>query len=382
MRSRSALLLGLLALSITTGCDKSEKPAPDQGAKPKGAPPPPEASAKPGACKDGGGQIGDGAAAALFPRASGGYCINPEGQVGLFGDKAPKPIDGICAIFDGGCEAYLKRQAKRVVNVDYVDGGGGQGTVTATLSQFATPEHAFSMFALRVTNDEDPTRADMPKKVDAGSAAAMGTGTLYAWKGAHLLELSYVNTEESGNEPALKASAEKVLPQLGKAIAEKLPAGAQPPGLAELPTGNLIPLGQTYVLANALGAEGTGPAAIGHYKQGDKRYRVLAIAKADADQAKDVLKSFSKKKGATEEKGVGEGAYRLMVQDGDGPKAEWVVARKGAVLLGIGDETFALKAGESAAEHDKVCLSRDDKIKELKAALDRKKLSFSSAAPL
>lgn len=362
--------LGALA-ALAGGCGGDKKEAAGDRPAPRGAPPPPsaEAGARPGACKGGGGEVKDPVSAAFFPKSSGGYCVNPEGETKAFGDKAPKPIEGICGLFDGGCELYRQHQVKRTASVDYVDGAGSPATVTATLSQFASSEYAYAMFTRRVTSDEDPARADMPKAVDVGVQGALGTGSLYAQKGPYLLELSYVNTDE--DEKRMRASGEKVLPPLAKDIVAKLPGGPDvPAAVAKLPAEGRLPLGVAYAGKDLLGVEGTGPGALGYYREGDKRYRVLVINKADADQAKDVFKSFSKKRGAAEEKGLGEAALRLMLQEGeDAPKAEWLVARQGPLVVGVGDEPFAVKPGASAAEFEKAGLPRDDKRKRLQALL-------------
>jgi hypothetical protein len=358
---------------LLAGCDKGDKATAEPGGQ-RGTPPPPpaESAAKAGACNGGGGEIKDAIAAPLLPRAAGGFCLNPDGAAQIFGEKAAKPINGICELFDGGCEQYLKLSLKRLVRVDYVDGAGGGATVTADVQQYASPEHALALFTARVTSGDDPARADMAKPVAWGPLAAMGTGTVYMWRGAYVVELSYVSPAESGDQNKLKASSDKILPVLGKAILEKLPGTSTlPPALRRLPVAEQIPLGMTYAIDGALGADGTGQHATKFYSEGGKRWRMLGIVKDDADQAKDVLKTFLKKKGATEEKGLGDGAVRLMVQDGEGsPKSEWIVARKGAVLMGMGDEPYALKPGASAAEHDKVCLPKDEKLKKLRAALD------------
>lgn len=372
MRSHALLAACLVAVA---GCDKGRSSADGPGQR--GAPPPPAptASAKAGACAAGGGEVKDGVFAPFFPRALAGYCVNPDGETQAFGAKAPKPIDGICSLFDGGCELYRAHQVSRTVRVDYVDGGTSGATVTVDLSQFATSDHAYAMFTKRVTSDEDPTRPDMPKKADLGVPAAMGTGSLYAWKGAYLVELSYVSTGESGDEKKLRASAERVLPGIAKGIVDKLAGASTPPAAAaKLPQQGLIPLGVVMVLDKALGEAGTGPAAFGFYRDGDKRYRVMVISKDDGEQAKDAYKTLAKKKGTTEEKAVGEAASRLMVQESeDAPKAEWIVARAGKVVVGVGDEAFALTAGASAAEHDKTSLSKDEKVKRARALLDAAK---------
>jgi hypothetical protein len=373
-----ALVTALVGLAALAGCDRNSSNNNAAGSAPRGTPPPPAAAAsaaKADSCKGGGGEVKDPATAAFFPKMAGAFCVNPQGETEAFGEKAPKPMEDICKKFDGGCEVYRTHQIKRAVSFDYVDGAGSQATVTVFLSQYATAEQAYTMFSLRVVSDEDPARADMPKKVEVGAPAAMGTGSLYAWKGTYLLELSYVNTEESGDEKKLKASADKALPAIARGIIEKLPGSAAlPASVARLPTENQLPLGVSYVTASALGVEGTGGGALGYYREGDRRYRVLVLTKDDPEQAKDVLKGFARRKGAQEEKGVGEAGVRLMIQDGaDAPKAEWEIARKGKVVLGVGDDTFAFKPGETAAEHEKVALSRDDKLKKLKALLDAAK---------
>lgn len=380
--ARTLAPIALLAsLSSLAGCGdppKRDTPPPGvavtvSGASSSRGAPPPGASAKVEVCKGGGGEIKDAESSAFFPRTVGGYCVNPDGTFKAFGEKTSKPINAICEFFDGGCEMYLSRGIKRTVRFDYVDGAGSPATVETTLSQFASAEHAFAMFSARAVGDEDPARADMWKPVEVGSIAGLGTGSLVAWIGPYLLELSYVNTDESGDVKKLKASGDRVLPLVAKdiigKIAQKVTSGATPPAaVAKLPKENMIPLGITFALDKLLNVDGTKSGAMGHYKDGDKRYRYLVIARDDQDQAKDVIRTFAKTKGAQEEKAAGDGGIRLMVQEGEGaPKAEWLLARAGNLVVGVGDESLALTAGQSAAEHDKVSLSKDDKIKKLKA---------------
>ncbi|MCS6898368.1 MAG: DUF6599 family protein [Myxococcales bacterium] len=361
----------LLTCGLTLlACSKQDPPRPDPGAR--GTPPPPlDKTTQPGACQGGGGEVKDPVSAPFFPRKLGVFCVNPEGETQAYGEKAPAPIDGICKMFDGGCELYRTHQVKRTVSLDYVDGEGKGSTVNAILSQFATSDHAYAMFTHRVLGGEDPLRPDMPKKTEVGAPGAMGTGSLYAVKGPYLLELSYVNSEESGDEKKLKASAERHLPVVARGILEKLPGTVTPPAaVAQLPSENLLPLGVAYTLGKTLGVEGTDHSAQGFYRDGERRYRALVLLKDDPEQAKDVLKSFGKLKGAQEEKNLGEAAVRVMLQEqNDDPKAEWIVARKGRLVVGVGDDNFALKGGDAA----KVSLSKDEKIKRLKTILEASK---------
>ena len=367
---RPSMVFAALGFALLAACSKNDPPQKDQS--PRGAPPPPaESAGKPGACQAGGGEVKDPVSAPFFPKKTGAFCVNPEGETQAYGEKAPGPIEGICKMFDGGCELYRTHQVKRTVSLDYVDGGGSGATVNAILSQFATSDHAYAMFTHRVTSGEDPTRPDMPKKAELGAPGAMGTGSLYAAKGPYLLELSYVNSEESGDEKKLKASAEKHLPGIARGILEKLPgSAAPPPAVALLPAEHLVPMGVSFTMAKALGVDGTGNGAHGFYKDGDRRYRVLALLKDDPEQAKDVLKSFGKIKGAQEEKNLGEAAFKVMLQEqSDDPKGEWIVARKGKLVVGVGDDHFALRGGDAS----RVSLPKDEKIKRLKSILDASK---------
>ncbi len=128
-------------------------------------------------------------------------------------------------------------------------------------------------------------------------------------------------------------------------------------------------MGILYAPKDVLGVDGAGAGATGFYKEGAKRYRVLSIARDDVDQAKDVLKTFGKVRGAAEEKGMGDGGYRVVLQDKDGSKIEWVVARSAKAIFGVGDEEFVVQPGLPPAEHDKICLTRDEKNARLKALL-------------
>jgi hypothetical protein len=368
MRFSSHLIgIGLLSLwtLLGTGC----KDNPSHGTPPpKGTPPPAESAPKAGACDQGGGKISDTISAGFFPTKAGDYCVSPASETKTFGDKAKKPMDGICTLFDGGCKEYQNHNVKRTVVVDYVDGKGSPGTVTVILSQFENANYAFTMFARRVTSNEDPVRDDMPKPLEIGGLAALGTGKLYAWKGPYLIELDYVNTDESGDAKKLRASGEKILPALAKSMVAKLPGSANPPeNLSVLPKDSQIPLGFGFWLKDSLNVKGTGDAALAYYKKGDKRYRMLAMVRKDNDQAKDILKTFGDVKGAKKLKNIADGAVRLMLleekDNKDGPKAEWVLARQGRHIIGVGDDVFAFKEGSSVSEQEKVSLSKDDKIK-------------------
>jgi hypothetical protein len=359
-RRALALLAAVTLLLLASACTKSEEA--------RREPPPPPATGRPAACAAGGGRIADATSAPFFPRAAGGFCLDPNGGDKTFGDGAPLPIDHICDLFDGECEVYKGYGVRRVVEARYVDGGGTPATVDVHLSRFGTTEGAYAMFTRRVVGDGDPADESTPRPIDGGGAAALGLGNAYLWRGLYLVELTYSN--ETAAEAAIKAAGERLLPPLVKEMGAQIPGEtALPAAAAALPKAGLLPLGVRFVTKDLLGVDGVGPGAFGYYKDAAKRWRVASIARADADQAKDVLSTLAKLPGATREKYLGDGAVRLMRKDGESLSVEWIFARTGKSLLGVGDEPRVLRAGQTADEHAKVTLTKDEKVDRLKKIL-------------
>jgi hypothetical protein len=312
--------------------------------------------------------VSDAASAPIFPRSIAGYCIDPNGETRVFGQGEKSSMDAICTeAFDGECEVYKGFGLNRVVNLRYVDGGGSPGSIDIYLSKFASADGAYSMFTKRVVADGDPAET-APRALHVGAAGALGTGRAYAYKGPYLAEIQYANEDETPAQ--MKITGDRVLMPLAKQIGDRMPGNAElPPSAARLPSEHLIPIGISYEPKQLLGIAGTGPGAIGFYRDGTKRYRVLSVERDDPEQAKDVLKTFGRSKGATEEKGLGDGGYHAMLPNAEGAKVEWIFARTGKRVVGVGDEAFVIKPGMSAADKDTVALSHDDKIAKLRSLL-------------
>ena len=64
-----------------------------------------------------------------------------------------------------------------------------------------------------------------------------------------------------------------------------------------------------------------------------------------------------------------DAAVRVVLGDKDGPRTEWIVARAGKLVVGVGDEEFAMKPEMSASERESVALARDEKVARLRALL-------------
>lgn len=362
------LLVLLSAISACSGCSKDEKRG--SGGEPPPPPPPSASTAKAGACASGGGELTDAISAAYLPKSAGGYCVDPQGEVKTYGEKGKLSMDEVCTTaFDGECEVYKRFGLKRVVSLHYVDGSGKGGTVEVNVSQFADVAGAYGMYTLRVVAG-DPAEPSTPKPFEAGAAGAIGTGRAYVWRGQHLVELQYVNEQEAPAD--LAKSSDTILRAVGKEIGAKLPGPLTPPPAAKaLPEANRIPNGIVFQPKDILAWNGVGPGALGFYKDGDRRWRTLAIFKDDAEQAKDAFKTIKSKPGTLPVAGIGdEAAHVVVAGQGGSPKVEFLVARKGNAIWGIGDEEYALRG----AKDDKARLTKDEAIAKLKPLL-------SAAAP-
>ena len=356
----------LLALGGLAAC-KDDKPRNDN---PPPAPPPSAATASAGACAKGGGELTDPISAPLLPKAAGGYCVDPQGEIKTYGEKGKLSMDEVCTTaFDGECEVYKRFGLKRVVSLHYADGSGKGGTVEVNLSQFADVPGAYGMYTLRVVA-ADPAEPSTPRPLAAGAAGAIGTGRAYVWKGQYLVELGYVNENESPE--ALVKSSEAILTTVAKEIGERLPGAATlPPAAQQLPTGSRVPNGVVLHPKDVFGWKGIGPGAVGFYKENDRRWRVLSIVKDDADQAKDAFKTIRSKPGSLPVANLGDEAAHVIVPVGEeknAVKVEMLVVRKGNVVWGIGDEEYALRSA-SGAEREKVRLTKDEAVARMKPLL-------------
>jgi hypothetical protein len=365
----------LPALLGPLGCDKDKSDA-----TPGAAPPPPAASgtAKAGACADGGGTDSDATSAPFFPRilkvGSVDYCLDPQGEVRAFGEKAKLTLEDVCtSAVDGECEVYKRYGLKRFVSLRYIDGSGAGGSVEIYLSQYNDAAGAYGMFTKRVVADGDPADPSAPRFLDAGGAGAIGTGRAYAWRSDELAELQYINENESPAQ--LAKSSEAVLAPLAKQIGAKIPGPLdKPPSVAALPIAHLVgPNAYTFYPKDALGVAGAGAGGVGFYKDGDRRYRLLAIQKSDADQAKDVMKVWKGRPGSSTAAGPGDESVRVVMQASpDSAKVEWLLTRKGALVAGVGDEETLIHPTDPPDVQAKARLTKDEataKLKDWLAAL-------------
>lgn len=357
------LLLGVLLGVLLVGCKDDPSPTPAPTASLTAT-----ASAQAIACT-GEGKINDPRNVAALPTTTGSFCLDPNASDRGYGENASEPLDAVRGLFDGEWSAYEQLGIKRVVEARYVDGKGSGATIDVKLSTFRDSGAAYAMFTRRVVGDGDPAHPDTAKPIAGGGQAALGWGNAFVWRGSHLAEIMY-NDVSGASDKAIKAEGDELLPPLSKALGEQLGGPRKLPVSAEaLPEEGRLPLGIRYLTEEVAGVSGTGEGAFGYYADDERRWRVMSIVKGDEDQAKDVFASFERVEGAAEEENIGAEAVRLMLRLG-GAQTEWIVARKGPRILGLGDEPRVLRAGMNAEEHRRRTLSQDEKRTRLRALLE------------
>jgi hypothetical protein len=215
--------------------------------------------------------------------------------------------------------------------------------------------------------------------LDAKAQGAIGTGRAYVWRGPYLVELQYNNDQESPD--ALAKSSDAILSALGKDIGEKLPGPTMTPAAVRaLPKENLISNGISYMTKEPFAVPNLGQAAIGFYKDGDKRWRVMSMATADADQAKDAMKTLKGRPGALPIAGVGDEAVQVTTSaTKDAPKVTLYAARKGAAVFGVADEEYALIAAGTPDKQAPVRVAKEDAVAKLKTLLASAPVAGSAA---
>jgi hypothetical protein len=359
----------LLFALLSSACSREE-------AKDRAPPPAPPAapSAHADTCANGGGRNTDAISAPLVPRSVGpepGFCIDPQSEPKTYGDKGKLSMDEVCTTaFDGECEVYKRFGLDRVVVLRYVDGSGAPNSVEVNLSRFASPDGAYAMFTKRVVAEGDPARATV-KPLSAGAAGAMSSSNAYVWRGPYLAELTFVTEDTKMTPQQMAEKNERSTGVIAKAIGNKLEGPTDLlPSAAVLPTSLRIPLGLAYHPKDALGLTGIGPVAVGYYKDGDKRWRQVAAVRDAPEGAKEVFRAFKLRPGVQAIKGLGDEAVQVLLQEApDRAKAEYVVARKGATVAGVGDEELVLDPATPSEKLAPLKLTREEKTQKLAAWL-------------
>ncbi len=371
-RSPSALFFAgfVCVAGFAGGCTRSDDAKNDR--QPPPPPPPVGSSAHADVCGDGGGQDTDSVSASFIPRVEGGYCLDPQGEPKTYGAQGKFSMEEVCTTaFDGECEVYKRFGLDRVVVVRYVDGTGAPNSVEVNLSRFSTSDGAYAMFTKRVVADGDPARATV-KPAALGAVGATSSSNAYVWRGSYLVELTFVTEDTKMTPEQMAAQNEKSTGAIAHDIGALLPGPTDlPPAAAALPTTSRFPLGIAYHPKEALGVSGIGPGAVGYYKEGEKRWRDVAIVRSDTEGAKEVFRAFKLKPGSLPVKGLADDAVQVAVQEApDRARADYIVARRGTLVAAVGDEELVLDPSTPTEKQAPLKLTRDEKLIKLAAWLN------------
>jgi hypothetical protein len=302
---------------------------------------------------------------------AGAYCLDPQGEPRTYGDKGKLSMDEVCTTaFDGECEVYKRFGLDRVVAVRYVDGTGAPNSVEVNLSRFKTADGAYAMFTKRVVADGDPARATV-KSLAAGAVGATSSSNAYVWRGPYLVELTFVTDDTKMTPEGMARANEQSTGAIALDMGAKLPGPVDlPPSAGALPTASRIPLGIAYHTTDALGLSAIGPVAVGYYKDGDKRWRDIAIVRGDANAAKEAFRAFKLRPGSLPVKGLGDEAVHVVLQEApDRAKAEYFAVRRGSLVAAVGDEELVLDPATPTEKLAPLRLTKDEKLAKLAAWL-------------
>jgi hypothetical protein len=302
-------------------------------------------------------------ALAPLPAQLGSFCLDAYAEVRAYGAGAPQPLARACEqVLGPGCEDV--RGLERVTAARYVDAAGGRPGLDVIALRFADAAAAYASFTDALIGERDPAELTA-QPLDAPGVAWLDGERAAAWLGRYTIELDYHDEAEPAERRAAAARAR--LPESTRRLLAALPAEpGLPLAVEKLPTSHRLPLGVRLELGDALGVRGMGAGAIGYYREGDKRWRVLAIVRPDSEAARDVLSTLARSPAARRIKSAPIEAFsfterRLPAE----PSLGWVVGQREEVIYGIGDEATALPEFMPAAREAAVKLALLDKLVEL-----------------
>jgi hypothetical protein len=283
--------------------------------------------------------------------------------VRAFGTDAALPLESACEqVLGPGCAD--DNGLERVVAVRYVDFEGTRATLDVIASRFEDADRAYASFTESLLGERDPLELTA-QPLDLPGISVLDGERVGSWLGRYVLSLAYGDETQPAEQRAAAAAA--LLPESARRLLDALPAQDELPlAVQKLPRAQRIPLGARLVPGDALGVPGMGMAAIGHYRDQSKRWRVLAIVRSDDDSAKDVLSTLSRNPAAHPIRNAPLDAIsfterRLPAE----PYVGWVVGQRQEVIYGVGDEATALPEFMPAEREAAVKLSLLDKLVKL-----------------
>jgi hypothetical protein len=307
------------------------------------------------------------------PRTLAHFRLDTNAGVRAYGAGAPAPLERACErVLGPGCVdgrglehvlalRYVERQA---IDGQGVEGQGGRATLDVLVSRYEDSDGAYATFTNDLIGERDPLELSA-RPLDVPGVAVLDGERVSGWIGRYVIGLSYVNESEPSGRRAILAATE--LPEVARGLLSALPAEPDLPlSVQKLPRAQRVALGARLVPGDALGVLGMGMGAVGYYRDGDKRWRVLAMARPDAESARDVLSTLARSPAARRIENAPLDALavterRLPAE----PFVGWVVGQRHEVIYGVGDEPSALPEFMPAEREAAVKLSLLDKLAKL-----------------
>jgi hypothetical protein len=360
-----ALELEALALAALFGCGApAASPAGPSLAGPAGAslgdlehpaPPPPA------------GELDAASTRALgaLPRQLGRYRLDPYAEVRAFGSDAPAPLERACEqILGPSC--VDGHGLERVLVLRYLDAEDqtSHASLDVVVARYEDADGAYASFTESLIGERDPLELTA-RPLDVPGLGVLDGERVGSWLGRYVVSLSYVDPEQPSERRAAAVAAQ--LPDVTRRLLAALPAEPDLPlSMQKLPRAHRIPLGARLVSDDALGVPGMGTGAVGYYREGDKRWRVLAIVRSDVESARDVLMTLGKNPAAHRiERAPLEALAFTERRRPAEPYVGWVVGQRHEVVYGVGDEATALPEFMPAEREAAVKLSPLDKLVKL-----------------
>jgi hypothetical protein len=302
-------------------------------------------------------------ALAPLPAQLGGFCLDAYAEVRAYGEEAPEPLERACEqVLGPDCDD--RPGLERVTAARYVDAAGGRPSLDVVALRFADAEAAYASFTSSLIGDRDPA-ALTARPFEAPGVAVLDADRAVAWLGRYTLAADY--NDETQPAERRRAAAHERLPESVRRLLAALPPEPELPlPVQKLPRANRLPLGVRLELSDVLGVRGTGAGAIGYYREGDKRWRVLAIVRPDAEAAHDVLSTLARNPAARRINNAPLEALsfierRLPAE----PSVGWVLGQRQEVVYGVGDEATSLPEFMPAAREAAVKLPLPEKLAKL-----------------
>ncbi|MCH2109466.1 MAG: hypothetical protein MK135_09055 [Polyangiaceae bacterium] len=264
---------------------------------------------------------------------SGDFCLEKGVDVRRYGSGAGLPLSDVCTeLFNGECELYRKFGLKGVLTAQIAPRSGAAFRVSLTLSEFSKPSGAYGFFSHRVFGDA-PLETVTVRPFPASGRAVMGAGVVYAFRGTHVAELTYLSESQTPQE--LITSAEAELPGLARSILDGLGGAIEPPAEVTTLEGltGVSSLGVRFTPYDIFGIKGLGSGAVAEAEQADFQSRRLIAIRATESEAKDLVRSL-----------VSRGRFRqfktrrawwVELTNPSSRPTRWYIRRVGSTIYGV-----------------------------------------------